>query len=70
MLHEHQRSLLPPVDMRIPEKKMKIAQVIVPVALTECIHPEVVSMVLPKNLNLTRVFSQRVTVREEQEFYG
>jgi hypothetical protein len=68
MLHKHQRSLLPPVDMRIPETKMKIAQVIVPVALTECIYPEVVPMVLPKNLNLTRVFSQRVTVREEQKF--
>jgi hypothetical protein len=69
MLHKHQRSLLPPVDMRIPEKRMKYALIIVPVVLTECIQPEVVPMVLPKHLNLTRVLSQRVTVGEEQEFY-
>ena len=42
----------------------------VPAALTECIHPEVVPVVLPQHLNLTRVFSQRKTVREEQELYG
>ena len=69
MVHKHQRSLLPPVDMRIPKKRMKSAQVIVAVVLTECIHPEVVPVVLPKHLNLTRVFSQRITVREEQKFY-
>ena len=55
--------------MRIPKKRIKFAQVIVLVELTESIHPEVVPVVLPKHLNLTRVFSQRVTVREEQEFY-
>lgn len=70
MLHKHQRSLLPPVDMRIPEGKMKSTLVVIPVVLTECIYPEVIPVILPKHLNLTGVFSQRVAVREEQKFYG
>jgi hypothetical protein len=39
--------------MRIPKKKIKFAEVIVPVVLTESIDPEIVPVVFPKHLNLT-----------------
>ena len=38
------------------------------VEFTKSIDPEIISMILPKHLNLARITSKRVTVQEKEEF--